>query len=337
MSDKRIPVYLITGFLGSGKTTVLLQMIKYFKDKGLTAGVVLNELGEVNVEKDLFSNDEPMLEMLNGCICCTIQEDLKQELSSFLEVYTKEKKQLDVILIEGTGIANPSEVVEALTHPDLMNRLQLQSIISLIDASRFLDYLSIFSSSKEIRTVLKQQVTNSSLLILNKVDLVNEKKLEKVMKKMVEMTNGQQEVVKTSYGEVSIDLLLKERVQTTTVSLKQPKQANDDHHHHDHHEHHHHPHLFQAIKLDDVPVLDRVAFQKWLQGLPETVVRAKGIIQLTETPQPFQFQYSSGQLQLVKVDRKNFTNTCIIIIGHQLAVEEIRQSFIEVFIDKKMV
>ncbi|WP_096201067.1 CobW family GTP-binding protein [Bacillus sp. FJAT-45350] len=335
MSISKIPVYLITGFLGSGKTTVLTDIVKYYKQKGLNAGVVLNELGEVNVEKDLFQDDAPMIELLNGCICCTIQDDLTNELDQFIQMYKRDNNQLDVLLIEGTGVANPAEVIEALTHPQLINDVEIKSVISLIDASRFLEYQSIFSSSKDIRTVLKQQVTNSTLTILNKVDLVDQNKLKKVKKKITEISNSA-ELVEASYGKAGIDVLLKERMKTTSMHLKEEyKHSCCDGPEHEQHEgcshkhEHDHPHLFQAIKFDGISVIDRIMLEKWLKQLPDTVVRAKGIVQLTETPRPFQFQYASGQLHLSKIQQDKKIDPCIIIIGHGLEVEKLRESFEE--------
>jgi G3E family GTPase len=112
-----------------------------------------------------------MVELLNGCICCSIQDDLKQTLDQFV------KNPVDTLLIEGTGVANPNEIIEAIANPSYIDQFELRSIISLVDASNYLDYQSIFSSSKEIRTLLKEQLTCATLIILNKTDLISEKKL----------------------------------------------------------------------------------------------------------------------------------------------------------------
>ncbi|WP_026675041.1 CobW family GTP-binding protein [Alkalihalobacterium bogoriense] len=310
MSSKRIPVYLLTGFLGSGKTTVLLRMLEEMKQNGKKPAVILNELGEVNVEKSLFGQ-QSVMELLNGCICCTIQDDLKNELSAFLET----QPDIDMIIIEGTGIANPKEVVEALTHPVLFEKVELYSIISLVDASKYLEYQSLFSSSKEIRTILKQQVSSCSLLVLNKLDLINEKLKTKVRKKLSE-TVEENKIIETSHGEVPLEELLKKRMESVTVS------ARHDHHHH---HHHHDTPLFQALKIEDIPVVNKTLFEKWLKSLPNEVIRAKGVIDI-EKQGRFSFQYSSGQFQL-HGNEVHDEETCIIIIGPSLHVTNIQQSF----------
>jgi G3E family GTPase len=327
MQNKKIPVYILTGFLGSGKTTVLLRFLEACKKKNIQPGIVLNELGEVNVERGLFQ-DQQVLEFLNGCICCTIKEDLTKELQQYIDQIEDITQRPDLIIIEGTGVANPLDIVEALTHPSLINSLDVQSIISLVDASKFLEYQSIFSSSKEIRTILKDQVSHSSLILLNKVDLLDESKLAKVRQKLKTMTHDQLKVIETSYGEVAIEELLVSRTGSITISVGQ-------HHHCEYnHEHHHHDHshqLFQTLKLDNLPALDRINLDRWFKSLPINVLRAKGIIQFTESSGWFQFQFSSNQFSFNRV-KENDINPCIIIIGYDLPIKQIQDSFSRLFI-----
>ncbi|WP_209123320.1 GTP-binding protein [Alkalihalobacillus sp. BA299] len=322
---KQIPVYLITGFLGSGKTTVLKKAVHAVKDKGLTPALILNELGEVNVEHGLF-DQERMVEMLNGCICCTISADMTRELSVFLEG----NKDVDVLFIEGTGVADPSEIMESLTHPSLIDKVKLVSTIGMVDGSKFLEYQSIFSSSKEIREILKKQISSSALVVLNKVDLVKDKELTKVKKKISELIDERAEFIETDHGEISAGILLKERVSNKNYSISDSSDTyyHDDHEHHHHHGqvHDHHHHMFQAITLRDIPAIDRMIFEKWLQSMPQ-VVRSKGIIHLEETPQRFQYQYASGQLVLNRSNVQQEAKPCIILIGSNLSGEEISKSF----------
>jgi G3E family GTPase len=331
MKNDKVPVYILTGFLGSGKTTVLLKILQEYHNKKWNSGIILNELGEVNVEKNLFQ-DERMVELLNGCICCTIQEDLTNELSAFVQ----KNDELDFIIIEGTGVANPREIVDALTDPRLIDKVELASVIGLVDASNYLEYLSIFSSSKEIRMILTDQVQNTSLLLLNKTDLLDQQQLRKVRKKIAALVNENVEVIETTYGSTSVENLLRKRAQTITVSLEgeQTVEHAHEHKHHDHHHHHEHP--FQAIKIEDIPMLDHVKLDIWLKSLPEGVIRGKGIIKLRDTAGLFQFQFSSKQLSLSRVKQPINEEPCIIIIGHKLAPKEITQSFQETFLAKKV-
>ncbi|WP_054636421.1 GTP-binding protein [Thalassobacillus sp. C254] len=180
MEQKKTPVYVLTGFLGSGKTTLLKEMLTAEKSAGRTPAVVLNELGEANVEKSYF-NEETLIEKLNGCICCTIQTDLTDDL---LDFFTYSKKKPDVMFIEGTGVADPLQVMDGLTDPRLQAFIDIKSVIGVVDAARYIEYQSMFSSSKEVREVLRSHLLHSSLLILNKVDECDVRTLEKVKKKI---------------------------------------------------------------------------------------------------------------------------------------------------------
>lgn len=327
MKNNKIPIYILTGFLGSGKTTLLLRLLEECKSRNIKPGLVLNELGDVNVESSLFKNEQ-MIELLNGCICCNIQEDLTRELDQFIHNMNDDGGQkVDLLFIEGTGIANPIEIVEALTHPLLVDHVDVKSIISLVDASRFLEYQSIFSSSKEIRKILNDQVIHSSLILLNKADLLSPAKLEKARKKLGLLNTHKVEIIETTFGEVDMEVLLQSRMDS--ISIRVEKKTHDHHHHHDHSHHSHH--LFQTIKIDPVPVVDRVRLENWFASLPGSVLRAKGIIQITETPSWFQFQFSSNQLILNRIEQPGM-EACIIIIGYSIPIEDIRESFRDICI-----
>ncbi|MGG1574646.1 CobW family GTP-binding protein [Fictibacillus sp. NRS-1165] len=316
---QKIPTYILSGFLGSGKTTVLLKMLSDFKKRGLKPGIVLNELGQVNVEGHMFKG-EKLLEMLDGCICCTIQDDLREELQFFLQ----EENAVDVLLIEGTGVANPKEILEALTDPRLLDGFETQSIISLADASKFLEYQSIFSSSREIREMLNEQMTSATLILLNKMDLVNEKTKEKIYKKLSKLLKADVEIIETVYGEVELEELLKKRMSTIAVSLGDGmEEAGHSHHNH---EHHHHEHPFKAFKIEDFPAVERIRFEKWLKKLPGSVLRGKGMVSLASLSGLYQFQFASKELEIERMEDPT-CRTCLILIGYNMPIEEIRTSF----------
>ncbi|MED2971621.1 GTP-binding protein [Fictibacillus sp. B-59209] len=320
MSQPKIPTYILSGFLGSGKTTVLLKMLSDFKSRGLKPGIVLNELGQVNVEGHMFKG-EKMLEMLDGCICCTIQDDLREELQFFLQ----EENAVDILLIEGTGVANPKEILEALTDPRLRDGFETQSIISLADASKFLEYQSIFSSSREIREMLNEQITSATLILLNKMDLVNEKTKDKINKKLRKQLKAEVEIIETVYGDVELDELLKKRMSTVAVSLSK-ETGNAGYSHHEHEDHHHHEHPFKAFKIEDFPAVERIRFEKWLKKLPESVLRGKGMVSLASPSGLYQFQFASKEVEMERMEDQN-CRTCLILIGYNMPIEEIRVSF----------
>jgi G3E family GTPase len=312
---KKIPVYILTGFLGSGKTTVLRHLLNQVKQKGLSPGLVLNELGEVNVEKHFFQ-DLPFVELLNGCICCTIKEDLTKELGCFIQSVKAGRQDLDILFIEGTGVANPIDLIEGLTHPSLVDDLEIQSVIGLVDASRFLEYQSIFSSSREIRSILKEQLTGSSLILLNKIDLVPSPRLDKVREKLMKATGENVEVIETQFGQADIEFVLKRRMKTITIPFHQKEDV---------HHHHHHP-LFQTIKIENIGPIHRRDFEAWFKELPSQILRAKGTVLFKETKEWYQVQYASNQLHISPLGERQH-KACVVLIGTAIPIRQIEESF----------
>ncbi|WP_273129518.1 CobW family GTP-binding protein [Bacillus weihaiensis] len=323
-----ISVYILSGFLGSGKTTVLKRIVEESKNRGNKLGIILNELGDTNVENHLFENEQ-MVELLNGCICCSIQDDLKATLQQFVE------NPVDVLVIEGTGVANPTEIVEALATPAYIDTFSIQSIISLVDASHYLEYQSIFSSSKEIRTLLKDQITSASLILLNKADLVSDRKLDKITAQIRKQVPQGISILPTSYGQIDGDELLMQRLRTVDL-LNEEKQSTcgcstDDTCTHNHVNHG----TINAVKLVDLPKFERKTFEKWLRSLPEDVFRGKGIVQFKEDSNTYSFQFASRKLFLEEVTAgSKMQNPIIILIGHAIDQEAVKKSYETTFLQK---
>ncbi|AIE58908.1 CobW family GTP-binding protein [Bacillus methanolicus] len=316
---QKIPVYIISGFLGSGKTTLLTYILEYCKSKKIKPAVVLNELGSVNVETHLFEN-ENVFELLNGCICCTIQDDLRTTLTTLLDSHIK--NPIDVVFIEGTGVANPLEIVEAVASPSLVHSLDVQSIISVIDVSTYLEDQSIFTS-KTVRDLLKNQITGATVVVLNKVDLIKEKQLKKVQDKLSKAIDADTSVINTSYGRVNVEELLQKRAKMTVFSHYR------DHEHDHHHQHHHEHHKgIKTITIQDIPPVSRKQLKKWLTSLPEGIVRGKGYVLLKDEQGMYPFQYSSKQVHISRFSRnKSMEEPCIVLIGRDVDIHHIQNSY----------
>jgi G3E family GTPase len=326
MKNKKIPVFVLNGFLGSGKTTVLINLLTYCKEKGLKAGVILNELGESNVEGHLLG-DENIVELLNGCICCTIQDDLRNTFDDFL----RNDNYVDLLFIEGTGVANPIEVIEALMDPTYIEQFDLQSVIGVVDASQYSEYQSIFSSSKEVRKLLQDQIKYSNVLLLNKIDLLSTVKVDKIEKQIRKTVSSDVPIIHTVFTKVEMEELMKKRF--STMHLKNTDRLHECGHHHEpgescSHTHSHSNHsTIKAIKLDRLPKFNRMELEKWLLALPATIFRSKGIIQFDETPGYFDFQFASKQIQLQRLSSTPRVSPCIVLIGIDFDEEQIIHSF----------
>lgn len=196
--DTRIPVTVLSGYLGAGKTTIMNHVLN--NREGLRVAVIVNDLGEVNIDADLIRDggglsrtDEKLVEMSNGCICCTLREDLLVEV----EKLAKEGK-FDYILIESTGIGEPVPVAQTFTYVDEDNGIdlscltRLDTMVTVVDAPQFWkDYYSRESlmqrgqaagddDTRGVVHLLTDQVEFCDVLIINKVDLVNEDELKRL-------------------------------------------------------------------------------------------------------------------------------------------------------------
>ncbi|QGQ45737.1 CobW family GTP-binding protein [Metabacillus sediminilitoris] len=313
---RKIPVFILNGFLGSGKTTVLLKMIEQYKSENKKVAIILNELGAVNVEAHLFK-DQQLTELLNGCICCTIQNDLHQTLKALAVQH--EKEPIEVLLIEGTGVAHPLEIAEVFTNGHMQQVFDLESVIGVVDASHFLEYLSIFDSTKEIRTLMKEQVLHSSIVLLNKIDCVNDQKLAKINRKVDSLKKDEVPVLMTSYGDVDFEMLRKKRIGQIDFQLK-----NNHHGDHQHHEPHHG--TIKTVKIEQVPVIDKRTLTNWLINLPNDVIRAKGLVQLTGDSTLTHVQFADKLVRYTKMGKNDERQSIFVFIGKDLN-EEMFQEF----------
>lgn len=322
---RQIPVYVISGFLGSGKTTVLLKMIQEFTRKGQTPGIILNELGEINVENHMFEGQN-VRELLNGCICCTIQDDLIETLNYFID--ESQNQRIDALFIEGTGVANPVEIEEKLLSPMFIDYFEIKSMISLVDASHFLEYQTMFSTTSQVRKLLQEQITSATLLIFNKMDLVNEKAVKKIIDKVEQQVKQNVPIIHTSFGDVPIDKLFMKRYLVHTVQSSGKDCGCDGHDH----THKHNHSSINAIRIEQVPVMNRIKLEKWLKKLPsERLLRGKGMIRIDESPGFFNFQFASGRLMIERMRERPSSEPTIILIGDSLNPDEILTQFNHTF------
>ncbi|MDP2137470.1 MAG: GTP-binding protein, partial [Candidatus Didemnitutus sp.] len=191
-----IPVTVLTGFLGAGKTTLLNRILT--EQHGRKIAVIENEFGEVGVDNQLvIQGDEEILEMNNGCICCTVRGDLIRILGRLM----KRKDRLDAILIETTGLANPAPVAQTFfTDPEMKEQFRLDAIVTLVDAKHVLLHLD------DAPEVLKQ-IAFADVVLLNKTDLVAPAELD-ALEKRIRHLNAVATVHRTRNADIPIDRVL---------------------------------------------------------------------------------------------------------------------------------
>lgn len=307
-----VPVYVLSGFLGSGKTTLLTGMLDDLKRRGVRPAVIINEIGEVNLEGALVDEDVPMAELLNGCVCCTIREDLS---SSLLEIYHKDKP--DVIIIESTGIANPLELLEGITNSSLIVGIELRLVITIVSSPHYFE-LSQGGRGKTLR-LMEEQIRCADLLLLNKTDLLASENIREV-KGSLNRLNSKATAIETVRCQVNMETLFELFGKTVNIV------SRDDgytHHKDDHRSHHTHNHVMAYTHFIQGAV-DQEKFEKLISRLPKEVYRAKGIMQFSESKDLFLFQYAYRELEIVKINPQQAVQQVAVFIGEHIDKEQMR-------------
>jgi G3E family GTPase len=337
-----LPVTIITGFLGSGKTTLLNHILS--NQQGLKTAVLVNEFGEIGIDNELIvSTDDNMVELNNGCICCTINEDLVNAVYKVLE----RQENLDYLVVETTGLADPLPVALTFLSTELRDMTRLDSIVTVVDAANY--SLDLFNSQAAY-----SQIAYGDIIVLNKTDLVEEADLDLLEVKIRDVKDGAR-ILRTVKSQVPLPLVLSVGLfesdkyfqsEETASNHEHHEHAHHDHHHHghhdnhghhnhdhhnhDHHDHHHHSdHLendgFTSISFQSDKPFSLRKFQYFLDHqLPTNVFRAKGIMWFEESPKRHIFHLSGKRFSIDDDEWKGEPKNQIVLIGQGLDIENLR-------------
>lgn len=323
VAEKTVAVYLLTGFLGSGKTTLLRRLIADAQSRGLQPAVLMNEVGDVNLDGMAVDAEVPMAELLGGCICCTIKSDVGSELVQLIMRYRP-----DVVFIESTGVAQPLEILDAVSEASLYARAELRSVVTVVDARHLLDRIRI-GTGKTFK-LMRDQIRVSSLLLLNKADLVGEAERAELTE-WLRSWNPNADIRQTVKCEVNWDALgngspasAAPRPSREPDAVHDHHRQNHDHQLHDHgqHDQHHHDHDHVHVMTRYLPgPVDSERFERLLRELPEGVYRAKGIVTFTDTASRFLFQFAYRESDFLRITPQKTVHDVAVFIG-----EDFRQS-----------
>jgi G3E family GTPase len=319
-----LPVTIITGFLGSGKTTLLNHILT--NQQGLKTAVLVNEFGEIGIDNELIvTTDDNMVELNNGCICCTINEDLVQAVYKILE----RSEKIDYLVVETTGLADPLPVALTFLGTELRDMTRLDSIVTMVDCANF--SLDLFNSQAAY-----SQIAYGDVIVLNKTDLVDESDVDALEVRVRDIKQGAR-ILRTQKSQVPLPLILSVGLFASDRYFDQIEEEHHHHHHdhdhdhdHDHHHHHHSDHLendgFTSISFaSDKPFVIR-KFQYFLDNqLPENVFRAKGILWFDESPKRHIFHLSGKRFTIEDDEWKGTPKNQLVLIGQNLDHEKLKE------------
>ena len=315
--EDSIPILLLTGFLGAGKTSLLNNLLS--NDQGLKIGVIINDFGEINIDSMLVETQtDTALELSNGCICCSVEGE---NLDNAIGQLAHRGSRLDYIIIEASGLAEPRELATMLRV--LKNDYaRFDALVSIIDG------LNFEKNNRANENALKD-LEIADIIIINKVDLIDEKKLKDIQK-AIRLVAPKTRLLSATRGKVDFRLLL-------DLKEKPSSQLNLN----TAHQEHDHPHLhdeFQKVSLSTKKPLDPQVFEAWAENLDPSIFRAKGILFFGTkgVEQKFIFQ-AVGQRSEMKLDEWAFNQnpqTDLIVIGTNLDEKKIEKD-LNNLIDKK--
>lgn len=319
--DRIVPVHLLTGFLGSGKTTLLNRLAQDARARGLKLAVMLNEVGDVNVEAELLGGDVPMAELLGGCICCQLRGDVAMELVRLVQQHRP-----DVVWIESTGVAQPLDIMDGVAEASLYERVALQGVVTVVDARHLLDRVRI-GAGRTLK-LMAEQIRAAGTLVLNKADLVGPAELAELKETLADW-NANAPVLETVRAALDVsrlydgDGLNRPSARAASACGEHCEHDHDHtHHDHDHDQGHAHDHV-NALTYYLTGPLDSRAFEAFLARLPEGVYRAKGIVAFSDTTGQFLFQYAYRESDFMRVTPQKPVHDVLVFIGEGFSETEL--------------
>lgn len=269
-------VYLFSGFLGSGKTSMLTDVIRQLKEANLKPAVIMNELGKLPFDSQAVEQDVPLKEMLEGCICCTGSEKTEAQIQSLLH-----DSEFDVLIIETTGAAHPVEAMDAVYSPLFADKLNIKGIVTVADSRLWLDRSTL---SPQARSLFMEQIRHAHLLLANKTDLLTEAEQAQVAIEL-QGFNPKAFILQTTNGKVPLKLLM--NMQSTArisknevISAKIGESFN-----------------LGSRLIEFTNAYTQEQIEEWVRSLPDSVYRMKGYIPIEGIRNAMLFQYAYGMVQ----------------------------------------
>ena len=342
----KIPVTVISGFLGAGKTTLVRHLLQNNQERRIA--VLVNEFGEVGIDGDLLRScqicdesgnpESNIVELTNGCLCCTVQEEFYPTMQELL----KRRDKIDCLLIETSGLALPKPLIQAFRWPEIRNSATVDGVVTVVDChalglGKLVSDLAAVESQREadpnldhetpIEELFEDQLACADLVLLTKTDLVDPETLAKVKAWLKQELKPEVKIVAVKDGAISAELLL-------GFNAAVEDDLDNRHSHHDHEEEHEHDEDINSIEL----ILDRAfepeALIQKLQKLlaEQEIYRIKGFVNVANKPMRLVLQGVGNRFdtfydRLWQADEARQTR--LVLIGQHLKREQIEASLVK--------
>lgn len=315
MNKRKIPVTVISGFLGAGKTTLVNHLLA---QSGGTIGIIVNEFGEVGIDGELIIADEKaLIEIRNGCVCCTVRTDLVLGVKTLL---AREDVKLDHLIIETSGLADPAPVLQTfLADAELLTQVELESVVTLVDAANFHHQVD-----DDIAT---EQIAFADLILVNKIDLISQDQLQS-LQSYIRSINPTATVTLTNHSIVPSDSVLNvKRFSLLNLLAVEPGLLEDEHDHE-------HDNSIASFAMESHVAIDADRFSRWATQVTmlsdQTIMRMKGVLNFYGESRQFYF-HSVHMLTDAKPGKPWNSDanriSRLVIIGRNLNIDELQKGF----------
>ncbi len=297
--DQRIPVTIISGFLGAGKTTLINQLLRTDQARNLT--ILVNDFGAVNIDTDLIiKREREVMELSNGCVCCSIQSDMVAQLH---DIFSSDNPP-EYLLIETSGVAQPGRIASVFGYPQLQRYARLDGVITLLDVSQVDDL------SEDAHALVRSQIEAANLIVATKIDLVDEEQRKEIYQRWL---FEDLPVIEARNGDVPAELLLDTRRYEEVTGWDEPAL----------------PSRFVSAHWSSETPISYKRLQMCLKRMSGALYRAKGIVCCEEFPQErIIFHKVGSRVDFAKSGKwEDAPRTDIVGIGYRqkISADEIRR------------